>query len=85
MIQKEFILRSESGMHARPASDFVKTAGAFISEVTVNMGSASYNGKSILGLMAMGAGFGTRLVLLVEGPDEEAAAEALLRILENMG
>lgn len=85
MIQKEFTLKNETGFHARPASIFVKTASGFKSDVTLIKDTVPFNAKSIMGLLSMGAGFGTRLVLLVEGPDEEAAAEALLRILENMG
>lgn len=84
MIQKTFILKNESGLHARPASVFVVTASRFQSDVTLIRDKYAYNAKSILGILSMGASMGTELVLEVSGEDEEAAMEALLQVLEAM-
>jgi len=84
MIRRKFILSNEAGFHARPASIFVKTAAGFTSDVFLIKDAITYNAKSILGLMSMGAGPGTELVLEVVGEDEEAAALALFHIIETM-
>lgn len=84
MIQKNFTLKNETGFHARPASIFVKTANTFKSEVTLIKDAVEYNAKSIMGLLSMGAGMGTELVMQVTGPDEEDAVKALLEVLDTM-
>ncbi len=84
MIRKSFILKNETGFHARPVSFFVKAAAGFESDVILLKDTVPYNAKSILGLLSMGAGMGTELVLQVDGPDEAAAMDALLKVLEDM-
>ncbi|MCD5415317.1 MAG: HPr family phosphocarrier protein [Clostridiales bacterium] len=84
MIEKKFVLQSETGMHARPASIFVKAAGAYSSEIFLVKDGEKYNAKSILGLLSMGASQGTELILLVDGEDEKIAVEELMGIIENM-
>lgn len=84
MIKKNFTMKNETGFHARPASIFVKTATTFKSDVTLIKDEQEYNAKSIMGLLSMGAGMGTELVLQVSGVDEEAAVEALMQVLETM-
>ncbi len=84
MIRKKFTLTNDSGLHARPASFIVKAAADFKSDVFLIKDTMAYNAKSILGLISMGAGKGTELVLEVSGEDEEAAALALFEIIEGM-
>lgn len=84
MIRKKIVLQNKAGLHARPASLLVKTAAGFVSDVFVVKDAITYNAKSILGLMSMGAGPGTELVLEIVGEDEEAAAAALLKIIEEI-
>lgn len=84
MIEKKFTLKNDTGLHARPASFFVKTAADFESDVFLIKDDMAYNAKSILGLLSMGAGKGTELVLQVIGKDEAAAAAALLQIIEEI-
>ena len=84
MIEKNIVLKNETGFHARPASVFVKCATGFKSEVFLIKDNAEHNGKSIMGLLSMGAGMGTELVLRVEGEDEEQAVEQLLKVLDEM-
>ncbi|MGV8146420.1 MAG: HPr family phosphocarrier protein [Alkaliphilus sp.] len=84
MIEKKFVLRNETGMHARPASVFVKAASAYSSEIFLVKDGEKYNAKSILGLLSMGASQGTELLLIVDGDDEKTATKELLEIIENM-
>ena len=84
MVQKKFTLKNEIGLHARPASNFVKAAATFKAEVTFIKDEKEYNGKSIISVLSIGAVRGTELTLQISGIDEEAAIEALTQVIENM-
>lgn len=84
MIETKFTLLNETGFHARPASIFVKAATGFTSDVFIVKDGEQYNAKSIMGLLSMGAGKGTEILLQVSGEDEEAATHALVEILKEM-
>jgi phosphocarrier protein HPr len=72
---------NQLGLHARAAARFVETASRFTAEVTVANGDESVSGKSILGLMMLAAGQGTRLSLVANGPDAEEAIDALADLI----
>ena len=81
-IRKELIVSNKNGIHARPAALFVKIASRFTCEVFVQKGDEIVNGKSIMGLMMLAAGPGSKLMLQAEGEDAAKAVvelEALLR------
>lgn len=65
------------GLHARAAAKFVKLAGTFSCEVWVEAGDDTVNGKSIMGLMMLAAGKGTKILVAAEGEDAEQALEQL--------
>lgn len=65
------------GLHARAASKLVQTASAYEAEVTLVRDHQQVSAKSIMGVMMLGAAQGTRLGLVTEGPDEEAAFTAV--------
>lgn len=70
------------GIHARPAALFVKTANRFVCDIFVEKDGERVNGKSIMGLMMLAAGPGSKLTVVAEGDDSSAALaeiEALLR------
>ena len=71
---REMVVQNQLGLHARPASMFVKKATRFKSEILVEKNGEEVNGKSIMGLMMLAAGPGTTLTVTAEGSD---AAEAL--------
>lgn len=71
------------GLHARAAAKFVKTASAFESSVTLRRGEREVNGKSILGVMMLAASRGTEVEIDAEGPDAEAALEALRTLIDR--
>jgi phosphocarrier protein len=81
--EAEFTVRSELGLHARPAGQFVVLAGRFVSEISVGRGGDWVDGRSVLSLLSLAAGRGTKLRIRAVGPDAQAAVEALGRILEE--
>jgi phosphocarrier protein HPr len=76
-LTREFIVINKLGIHARPAAMFVKTAGKFKSEITVEKDGENVNGKSIMGLMMLAAGQGSKLRITAAGDDAAAALAAL--------
>ena len=68
---------NERGLHARASAKFVKLAATFDAEVTVTKDGQTVDARSIMGLMMLGAGIGSVLELTAEGPDAEAALDAL--------
>jgi len=83
--ERDFVVANELGLHARPAGRFVALAGRFASEVQVARDGEWVSGLSVLSLLSLAAGQGTRLRIRAEGPDAEAAVEALGRLLETPG
>jgi phosphotransferase system HPr (HPr) family protein len=76
----EMEIRNPSGLHARPAALFVKTASGFASSIrleNVTTGSPAVDAKSILGVMSSGAARGHRIRVTTDGPDEEAALDTI--------
>jgi phosphotransferase system HPr (HPr) family protein len=76
----EIEVRNPSGLHARPAALFVKTAARFTSTVTVQnvtTGAGPANAKSILAVMGSGAARGHVVRITADGPDEEQAISVL--------
>jgi phosphocarrier protein HPr len=76
-LTKEFIVSNKLGIHARPAALFVKTANRFDCDIFVEKDGEKVNGKSIMGLMMLAAGPGSKLLVCAEGHD---AARALVEI-----
>jgi len=72
-IAKEFTILNRLGLHARPSAMFVKASNRFQSEIWVEKDGEQVNGKSIMGLMMLAAGQGSKLLVTCEGPDAEAA------------
>ena len=69
------------GLHARAAARFVQVATGFKSRVLVQRETRMADGKSILGLLALIAGQGTRLTISTDGPDEREALAALVALV----
>lgn len=74
-----------NGIHARPASLFVQEAKKFQSNITVeNLGTGkAKDAKSILGVMILGMTKGTEIRIVAEGPDEDAAVEAMRQLVDS--
>lgn len=69
------------GLHARPAAEIVKTAARFKSDITIIRDDLEVNGKSIMGVMMLAAEFGSTILLRAEGPDADAALDALAALV----
>ena len=78
MVTKQVEFINKTGLHARPASDFVMLAKKYESKITIcKEGGEPVNAKSVVRLLAEGIGQGTKVELAAEGPDEAEAIEAL--------
>lgn len=76
-VKKKVEIRNPQGLHARPASLFVQIANKFESDVTVRKDDEEANGKSIMGLLVLGANQGSVVEIEVSGPDAEAMMKEL--------
>ena len=76
-IEKEISIVNRLGLHARPAAMFVRIASRYRSEIWVAKEGEEVNGKSIMGLMMLAAGQGSKLRIRCEGPDADKAIEEL--------
>ena len=81
IVKKKIKIKNSQGLHARPASAFVKIANKFESDVLVKKGSESVNGKSIMGLMTLAASQGSMLEIEISGPDAMDAMNELEQFL----
>ena len=82
----QVVVRNPSGLHARPAALFVRTAGQFGSKVTVAnpaAGKGPVDAKSILSVLTLGVSSGTEIEVSAEGDDAEAALAAIREAVEN--
>jgi phosphocarrier protein len=83
MQQRRIVLTSGSGLHARPAAQFVQTATGFQSTVTVEANGKTVNAKSIMQILSLGAKGGTEIVIAAEGSDEAECISALSELLHS--
>ena len=87
MVEKNFVVKNETGLHARPASDFIALANKFRSKIFIqNMDeedSCKANAKSIVMLIAQGLGKGVTAEISAEGEDEKEAVEALAALIKS--
>ena len=80
-IEKELAIVNRLGLHARPAAMFVRIASRHRAEIWVSKEGEEVNGKSIMGLMMLAAGQGSKLRIRCEGPDAEKAMEELEELI----
>ena len=83
MITKTFKIKNKLGIHARPAGQMVKTASNFSSDVYISKNGNEVNGKSIMGILMLEAGYGSEIVLRLDGDDEFEALQALEELIDN--
>jgi phosphocarrier protein len=75
--RKTVIVKNKQGLHARPAAMFVQVANKFDSRVTVMYNDEKVNGKSIMGILMLGAEQGTEITIETDGKD---APQALIEL-----
>ncbi|MBA4149091.1 MAG: HPr family phosphocarrier protein [Verrucomicrobia bacterium] len=81
--QRVLTVQNKLGIHARPAAMFVKTANRFDCDIFVEKDDEKVNGKSIMGLMMLAAGPGTKLTIYTEGEDGTAALDEIEALLKR--
>ncbi len=82
-LTKELTIINKSGIHARPAAMFVKIANRFGSDIFVEKDGERINGKSIMGLMMLAAGPGSKIKLHVKGADAAAALAEIEALVQR--
>lgn len=83
MYSKQIKIQNKTGLHARPASEFVSQAGKFKSKIELQrVGEEDrFNGKSIIMLLSLGLAQGEEAVLYADGEDEKEAVETLAALI----
>jgi phosphocarrier protein len=81
--EAEVEISNQLGLHLRAAAAFAKLAERFDSEVTLERGSMSANGKSVIALVTLAAAKGARVRIVAEGDDAEQAVAALVELVED--
>lgn len=77
LVEREVLIINRAGIHARPAAKLVRTASAFSSDIFLESGGERVNGKSIMGIITLGATYHTMVKIVADGADEVAAIAAL--------
>ena len=81
VVEKTVVIKNKQGLHARPAALFVQIANKFDSDVVVSKGKAKVNGKSIMGIMMLEAGRGSKVTITAKGEDAQQAITELENLL----
>ena len=83
MIKTSIIISNKLGLHARASAKLTKLAGSFQSEVSMSRNDRRVNAKSIMGVMMLAAGIGSIVEIEIDGPDEQAAMDALTALIND--
>lgn len=83
LIKKEIVVKNKQGLHARPAAIFVQVANKYDSRITLKNDSEEVNGKSIMGILMLGAEQGSVIIIEAEGEDAHMAVAELEKILTS--
>ena len=83
LVKKELIVKNKQGLHARPAAMFVQVANKFDSRITVRRDTEEVNGKSIMGILMLGAEKGSLIIIEADGLDAQEALTELEKIVNN--
>ncbi len=83
MEERDVVIKNRAGLHARPAALLVQTANKFESHISFEKDTDRINGKSIMGIITLGASYNTKLKIIAEGADEEEAVNAIAALFEN--
>jgi phosphocarrier protein HPr len=81
--RRQVQIANRLGLHARAAARFVQTAAGFEAKITAGRDGRVMDGKSILGILLLGASRGTTIEITADGEDEEAAVKALVELVES--
>lgn len=85
MLEKTYKVIADTGIHARPATLLVQTAGKFDSEIQLEYKEKKVNLKSIMGVMSLGIGKDAEIKIIADGSDEQSAMNAIEELLKKEG
>jgi phosphocarrier protein len=83
MTEKTIVIKNRAGIHARPAALLVQALKDFKSAVYFEKDNDQINAKSIMGIITLGASYGTEIRIIAEGEDEQEAVDVLVRLFES--
>jgi len=83
VFEKTVKVTNRAGIHARPSALLVQTTKNFSSNIYMQKGQDRINAKSIMGIITLGAAYGTELKIIADGEDEEAAVETIVKLFET--
>ncbi len=83
MQQREVDIINKLGLHARASAKLTQLAAKYQSDVQMSRNGRKVNAKSIMGVMMLAAGKGAKVMVEVEGPDETAAMEAIVALVDD--
>ncbi len=80
-VEKDIVIKNKNGLHIRVASELVRIASQYISDVSIHKDGREINGKSIMSVLTLEAVYDSTLKLVVDGPDAEEAAPVIEQLL----
>ena len=83
VLSRDLLIVNRKGLHARATAKFVQCCEKFDAEITVSRDGDAVGGSSIMGILTLGAGKGTTIVVTAAGPQAEAALTALTELVAN--
>jgi phosphocarrier protein len=83
MTEKLVTVSNRAGIHARPSAILVQTTKNFKSNIYLEKNNDRINAKSIMGIITLGAAYGSELKIIADGEDEETAVETIFRLFES--
>ena len=83
LLKKKVTIKNKQGLHARPAALFVQVANKYDSRITVRREEEEVNGKSIMGILMIGAERGSTIIIEAEGDDADIAIAELEKIVAS--
>lgn len=83
MVTKEVLVQNQVGLHARPATFFIRKANDFKSNIWVEKDGRKVNAKSLLGVLSLGIVQGTSIIILADGEDQDEAISTLADLVTS--
>ena len=83
MTEKTIVISNRAGIHARPAALLVQTTKDFSCNIYLEKNNDRINAKSIMGIITLGAAYGTEVKVIADGEGEQAAVDAVVRLFDS--
>jgi len=83
MRTEEYTIKNKTGLHARPASMFVRCASKFNCNIRLRKDNNEIDAKSMISLLTLGAGMGSTITITTDGENENSAMDELLKLLDT--